>query len=119
TENTIAGATELDRELAKVWRQGYATAIEEIEIGYSAVGAPIRDLEGHTVAAISVGGASARFTKARIGELVVRLREAADLISRRLGAAPVSHAPSANGAPSRAQPRSSVGSKRKRASGSI
>ncbi len=86
TSRTITDPAKLERELAKVWRQGFATAIDEIELGYAAVGAPIRNYEGRTVAAISVGGARARFTRSRIAELVTRVSMAAAEISRRLGA---------------------------------
>lgn len=86
TPKTIANRAALDRELGKVWKQGYAVAFEEIELGFSALGAPIVDYSGRTVAAISVGGATARFTKKRVIELTSRVRDAADRISRRLGA---------------------------------
>ncbi|MDB4914349.1 MAG: putative IclR family transcriptional regulator [Gemmatimonadetes bacterium] len=83
---TITTIAAFDRELIKVWRQGFATAIEEIEIGYSAIGAPIRNVNGRTVAAISVGGAKPRFTRPRIRQLATRVCDAAALVSRRLGA---------------------------------
>ncbi len=85
TSKTIATHADLDRELAKVWKQGFSTAIEEIEEGFAALGAPVRNHEGRTVAAISVGGAKVRFTRVRIGELTTRVRDAAERISRRLG----------------------------------
>lgn len=88
TPKTITDPDELEKELAKVARQGFATAIDEIEEGFAAVGAPIRDFAGRTVAAMSVGGARVRFTRVRIAELTVRVREAADLVSRRLGYTP-------------------------------
>ncbi|MDB4889422.1 MAG: putative IclR family transcriptional regulator [Gemmatimonadetes bacterium] len=88
TSKTITDPDELEKELAKVTRQGFATAIDEIEEGFAAVGAPIRDFGGRTVAAMSVGGARVRFTRARITELTARVREAADLVSRRLGYTP-------------------------------
>ena len=69
-------------------RQGFATAIDEIEEGFAAIGAPIRDFSGRTVAAMSVGGARVRFTRARIAEVTARVREAAELVSRRLGYTP-------------------------------
>jgi DNA-binding IclR family transcriptional regulator len=87
TSKTITDPARLERELAKVWKQGFATAIDEIEVGYAAVGAPIRNFEGRTVAAISVGGARVRFTRAHMTELTTRVCAAAELISRRLGAA--------------------------------
>lgn len=87
TAKTITASTALDRELARVHKQGYATAIEEIELGFAAVGAPIRNHEGRVVAAISVGGARVRFTRVRLTKLTARVRTAAEEISRRLGAA--------------------------------
>jgi DNA-binding IclR family transcriptional regulator len=89
TSKTITDQDEFEKELAKVRRQGFATAIDEIEEGFAALGAPIRNFEGRTVAAMSVGGARARFTRARIAELTERVCEAAELVSRRLGATPV------------------------------
>jgi DNA-binding IclR family transcriptional regulator len=86
SEKTITDESVFDKELAKVWRHGYAVAIEEIELGYSAVGAPVHSFDGRTVAAISVGGAKVRFTRARLAELCVTIRDTAARISRRLGA---------------------------------
>ena len=88
TSKTITDHDEFEKELTKVSRQGFATAIDEIEEGFAAVGAPIRDFSGRTVAAMSVGGARVRFTRARIIEVTARVREAADLVSRRLGYTP-------------------------------
>jgi IclR family acetate operon transcriptional repressor len=86
TSKTITDPDELEKELTKVLRQGFATAIDEIEEGFAAVGAPIFNVAGKMVAAISLGGARPRFTRARLAELSERVREAAALISRRLGA---------------------------------
>lgn len=88
TSKTITSHAALDRELAKAWKQGFATAVEEIEEGFAAIGAPVRNHEGRTVAAISVGGAKVRFTRARVAELTVRVQVAAAGISRRLGDVP-------------------------------
>ncbi len=85
TPKTITDPAAFARELSKVWRKGHATAIEEIEMGYVAVGAPVRDRHGRTIAAVSVGGAKVRFTKARIPEMVARVRETASAVSARLG----------------------------------
>lgn len=87
TPNTITSRTRLSAELDKVERQGYATAVEELEAGYVAVGAPVRNHEGETVAAISVGGPSPRFGADRLRGLALSVCQCADRISRRLGAA--------------------------------
>jgi DNA-binding IclR family transcriptional regulator len=85
TPATIRSASRLAAELARVSRQGYSTAVNELEEGYVALGAPVRRHDGRVVAAISLGGPGTRFTPARIPRLIRPLREAADRISRRLG----------------------------------
>ena len=85
TPRTIVDPDRLDRELARAARRGWAKAIEELEPGYVAVGAPVRDHAGRTVAAISIGGPATRLTKARIPDLAARVVRTADRISRRLG----------------------------------
>jgi DNA-binding IclR family transcriptional regulator len=72
-------------ELARVARQGYSTAAGELETGYVAIGAPVRRHDGTTIAAISLGGPSTRFTEARMPGLIRAVREAAAGVSQRLG----------------------------------
>lgn len=83
---TITSHAQLDRELAAVWRRGYAVANEEIERGYVAIGAPVHDARGAVVAAISVGGPKTRLSRARIAQLAPLVRQAAGRVSYRLGA---------------------------------
>ena len=85
TPRTITEPRRLDRELSRAIDRGWATAVEELEEGYAAIGAPVRDHDGRAVAAISVGGPAARITKARIPELARQVVRAADRTSRRLG----------------------------------
>lgn len=85
TPKTITSAQRFDTELTRVLKQGYATAIGELEVGYVAIGAPVRNHLGRVVAAVCLGGPSTRFTEARIPSLAVRVRAAADRISRKLG----------------------------------
>jgi DNA-binding IclR family transcriptional regulator len=89
TPATIRSASRMSAELSRVARQGYATAIGELEAGYVALGAPVRRHDGAVVAAISLGGPSTRFTDARIPGLIKSVRESAGRISRRLGWAPM------------------------------
>ncbi|MBV9879711.1 MAG: IclR family transcriptional regulator [Gemmatirosa sp.] len=84
--NTITSRVRLARELADVRRQGFATAFEEIEPGYAAVGAPVVDADGRAVAAISVGGPTTRLTRERLLALAPTVRAAAARIGRHLGA---------------------------------
>ncbi|MEK7310595.1 MAG: IclR family transcriptional regulator [Chloroflexota bacterium] len=85
TANTIASQPALRRELARVREQGYAVGDEELEMGFVAVGAPVRNHEGRVVAAISVGGPSVRLTSERIAELAPRVVQAAGRISKKMG----------------------------------
>jgi IclR family acetate operon transcriptional repressor len=86
TPRTITSRQKFDAELNRVAKLGYATAIGELEVGYVAIGAPIRNNAQHVVAAICVGGPSNRLTEARIPALAAELRQSADRISRQLGA---------------------------------
>jgi DNA-binding IclR family transcriptional regulator len=87
TPRTITDPERLERELTRVLEQGWATAIGELEVGYVAVGAAVRDHEGVAIAAISVGGPASRLTEDRIPELARRVVRTADRVSRRLGGA--------------------------------
>lgn len=85
TERTIVSGAALARELARVRRRGYATAFEELERGYVAVGAAVQDHDGRALAAISVGGPSLRIPASRTWSLGRRVRRAAARISTALG----------------------------------
>jgi IclR family transcriptional regulator, acetate operon repressor len=85
TERTVTNHAALRRELARVRARGYATAVEELEPGFVAIGAPVRSAGGAVLAAISVGGPKSRLGPAFVAEIAKRLPRAADAISERLG----------------------------------
>lgn len=85
TVHSIATATALRRELQQIQSRGYAVAAEELEIGFVAVGAPIRNHAGKVIGAISSGGPSARMSPSKIATVVPQVIQAADKISKRLG----------------------------------
>jgi DNA-binding IclR family transcriptional regulator len=85
TGHTITDVTEFPRLLAEVRQRGYATAVEELEAGLTAVAAPVRNAEGRVVASISASGPSFRIPAGRITELAESVRQAAAEVSRRLG----------------------------------
>jgi DNA-binding IclR family transcriptional regulator len=85
TEHTITDVTEFPPVLAEVRQRGYATAVEELEAGLTAVAAPVRNAEGRVIASISASGPSFRIPPARIAELAESVCLAAAEISRRLG----------------------------------
>jgi DNA-binding IclR family transcriptional regulator len=85
TDRTITDAEDFPRLLAEVRRQGYATAVEELEAGLTAIAAPVRNAEGAVIASISASGPSFRIPAGRIPALAVAVRRAAAELSRRLG----------------------------------
>jgi DNA-binding IclR family transcriptional regulator len=85
TDHTITAPAEFRQILPEVRRRGYATAVEELEDGLTAVAAPVRDAEGRVIASISASGPSFRIPAERIPQLAESVRRAADAVSRRLG----------------------------------
>jgi len=85
TDHTITTGPGLTRALAEVRQHGYATAVEELEAGLTAVAAPVRNAEGCVVASISASGPSFRIPADRIPALAGSVRRAAAEVSRRLG----------------------------------
>ena len=85
TDATITSRARLEQQLDAVRSQGYGFTVEELEIGLAAVGAPIRDLDGRVVAAISVSGPNFRINPDTIPTIAEQVVEAAAQISQRLG----------------------------------
>jgi len=85
TDKTITTLSALRNEFSRIHERGYATAIEELEAGFVAIGAPVRNHEGCVVAAISVGGPSIRLTEDRVPEIAECVKQAAQRISEKLG----------------------------------
>jgi DNA-binding IclR family transcriptional regulator len=85
TDRTITDLARFPALLAGIRRQGYATAVEELEAGLTAVAAPVRNAEGAVVASISASGPSFRIPAERIPALADSVRRAAAEVSGRLG----------------------------------
>jgi IclR family transcriptional regulator, acetate operon repressor len=82
---TICDRDKLGRELARVRRAGWATAVDELEPGLAALAAPVRDRGGQTIAALSITGPTLRLPPPRLAELsAVAIREGRSM-SRALG----------------------------------
>jgi IclR family transcriptional regulator, acetate operon repressor len=71
---TITDARRLTEEIAAIRRQGYATSVEEVYAGISAVALPIKGPDGAAVAAISVEAPRDRLTAKLIPGYVKVLR---------------------------------------------
>jgi IclR family transcriptional regulator, acetate operon repressor len=85
TPHTITDRAHLEGALDTIRAVGYATAIDEIEIGLSAVAAPVRGAAGACVAALSISGPSFRLGASRLDQLGALLIEQAAVLSTRLG----------------------------------
>jgi DNA-binding IclR family transcriptional regulator len=85
TPSTITDAGALRAELGEVLRRGWASTAEELEIGLTAIAAPIRDARGVVVAAVSVSGPAYRFAAASFPGLAPRVVRAGAEISERMG----------------------------------
>lgn len=94
TERTITNPAVLRRDLARIYRQGYAFTVGEFDPGVAAVTAPIRDSRNEVVAGISIAGTAARFSAGALPGLLRYVREAAEEVSMRLlgGPRPDGHA---------------------------
>lgn len=88
TESTITRRAALRQEVDEVRQRGYATAIDELEVGLTATGAPVRNAHGNVIASISVSGPTFRLHGDRFTEAVSLVVEAAAEISFRLGWGP-------------------------------
>ena len=85
TANTVVQLSDLERELAGVRERGWASVVEELEIGLNAVSAPVYDSGSNMIAALSVSGPAYRFGPDRFAEVAKKTTTAAEVISRRLG----------------------------------
>ena len=73
------------KELQEVKKNGYAIDDEENEIGVKCVGAPIFDMNGDVVAAISVTGPVTRITDDKIDFISNEVMQCTNLISKEMG----------------------------------
>jgi DNA-binding IclR family transcriptional regulator len=85
TPRTLSDPAALRRELARVRERGGAVSAEELEVGFVAVGAPVRSAAGQVVAALSVGGPRGRLSADRQAALARAVVARAAQVSRRLG----------------------------------
>ncbi|MEO3872267.1 IclR family transcriptional regulator [Nonomuraea sp. B12E4] len=80
TVTSVAGLA-----LEEIRERGWATTVEELEVGLNAVAAPIRGSDGAVVAAVSASGPSYRLTPRRLPEVAELLVAAGREISQRIG----------------------------------
>ena len=70
---------------SEVREQGYAVAVDELEVGLTAIAAPVRNAHGDVICSMSVSGPTFRLSTDRVEAVLPLLVEAADELSHRLG----------------------------------
>jgi IclR family transcriptional regulator, acetate operon repressor len=85
TPHTVVDREQLETELEHVRADDFATAIDELEVGLSAMAAPVCGPTGDVIAALSISGPAMRLTPSRIAGLRPVLIDEARALSRRLG----------------------------------
>jgi IclR family transcriptional regulator, acetate operon repressor len=85
TDRTIVDREALERQLERVRREEFATAIDELEVGLAAIAAPVRGPSGDVIAALSVSGPTLRLQDGRIDELQPIVISEARALGERLG----------------------------------
>jgi IclR family transcriptional regulator, acetate operon repressor len=85
TTATVVSRAALEHALERVRRDGYATAADELEVGLSALAAPVRGPTGEVIAALGISGPTLRLTGPRVAELAPILVQEATALEERLG----------------------------------
>jgi DNA-binding IclR family transcriptional regulator len=84
TPQTLTDPGVLKRELELVRRRGWATEVEEHELGAACVAAPIVSGSVPPFASLSISGPTSRLRRGQLKDLGTRIRDAADGIAESL-----------------------------------
>ena len=85
TEKTITDKKELEKELNKIKKQGFALDREENEKDVRCIAAPIKNYQGKVIAAISISGPVYRIDINKQNHLKEALIRTSKKVSKRLG----------------------------------
>ena len=88
TERTITDPEAFRAELAAIRQRGYATDHGESTLGIECLAAPVLDVHGDTIAAISISVPEPRFGPERRPDLLATLLDGVRTLSLRLGCPP-------------------------------
>jgi len=90
TSKTIVGIEPLRAEIRQVRAQGYATTVDQLDYGITAIAVPIRDSAGNTVAALNSSGYTGLLTPdLLISQRLPELQTAASRIAHSMASYPV------------------------------
>jgi DNA-binding IclR family transcriptional regulator len=85
TDRTTTDVDVLRAEVDTVRRNGYAVAVDELELGLTAIAAPITGPDGEVAGSVSASGPTFRIPAGRVSHVATKVVEAGQQISRRLG----------------------------------
>ncbi|SMC96601.1 IclR family transcriptional regulator [Kibdelosporangium aridum] len=85
TDKTVTSREALRAQVDEARRRGYAVAVDELEVGLTAIAAPICGADGTVVGSISASGPGFRITADRIPDVAAKVVAAGRDVSRRLG----------------------------------
>jgi IclR family transcriptional regulator, acetate operon repressor len=85
TSKSITTKSALHLDLKAVRKRGWALSESELEVGLTAIGAPIFNADGTVVAALSVSGPTMRLTSERVEAIGELISQQGLLISEQLG----------------------------------
>ena len=85
TEYTVVDRSQLVEQLRAVHEEGYGYIVEELEVGMTAVAAPIYSAEGSVIASVAVSGPTFRLPTEEIPATAKLVKTAAEDISRQIG----------------------------------
>ena len=85
TQYSLVGSDELERDRREIRERGYCVAWEDVTLHACALGAPVRDVSGEVIAAVSISGIVQRFSAERLPVLIRRIMQTGEEVSRRLG----------------------------------
>lgn len=90
TEKTCTNPKALRAELMVVRRDGYATTVDQLDYGITALAVPVRALDGTTIAALNTSGYTGMVTpETLVEERLHTLRESASHIAHELARYPM------------------------------
>ncbi len=96
TPTTTTTLKRLLIEVAETRQLGYAVVADELEIGLTAVAAPLRNAHGDVIASLSVSGPTFRFDDSKVLLATKLVIETAEEVSNRLGWRPIKQPPGKN-----------------------
>ena len=85
TPTTITSIKKLLVDIDAVREAGYAVVADELEMGLTAIAAPLHNAHGDVIASLSVSGPTFRFDEDRVKKAVDQVTDVAAEVSERLG----------------------------------